>query len=363
MQLQRLDRLGPLRVESRAYGYTSIGSVYNWATDIHIDKYSEGKRRKPVGVELLFNGTTLRHKTEMVNQNSITIQPYVPGQPDSYYKVPARNLFDSRYPGDEIGASLDNALASRLHQKVKNQKINVGMMLAEHRQTANLFADAAKRVAASWRRVRKGDIAGGFSAFGGRGQRRVSNNWLAFQYGVRPLVSDIVNSLELLDRQLIEPPKVFKTSANITGSWQTFSQAGGTNKFHSQTKKLRLTCYYTVDSSSLKTASSLGLTNPLSLAWELVPYSFVIDWFINIGDYLESLDTLSGINRVGVYQSHRIDAHGSQTNSLGANVNYTFKEVSRRSIGFPSIRVEFMPSLSWQRIVSAGALLRSSRSM
>lgn len=29
-------------------------------------------------------------------------------------------------------------------------------------------------------------------------------------------------------------------------------------------------------------------TNPISTAWELIPYSFVIDWFINIGDYLDA---------------------------------------------------------------------------
>lgn len=34
-----------------------------------------------------------------------------------------------------------------------------------------------------------------------------------------------------------------------------------------------------------------GLTNPLDVAWELLPLSFVADWFLPIGDYIKSLDT------------------------------------------------------------------------
>jgi hypothetical protein len=39
-------------------------------------------------------------------------------------------------------------------------------------------------------------------------------------------------------------------------------------------------------------ARQLGLLDPLSVAWELLPWSFVIDWFIPIGAYL---DVLNGI--------------------------------------------------------------------
>jgi len=32
----------------------------------------------------------------------------------------------------------------------------------------------------------------------------------------------------------------------------------------------------------------LGLSRPLTSAWELVPYSFVIDWFVGVGDWLDA---------------------------------------------------------------------------
>jgi hypothetical protein len=39
---------------------------------------------------------------------------------------------------------------------------------------------------------------------------------------------------------------------------------------------------------------ALGLTNPLSIAYEVTPFSFLADWFIPIGDFLSILDATLG---------------------------------------------------------------------
>lgn len=38
----------------------------------------------------------------------------------------------------------------------------------------------------------------------------------------------------------------------------------------------------------------MGLTNPLEVTWELLPFSFVADWFLPIGDYVSILDSTLG---------------------------------------------------------------------
>lgn len=40
--------------------------------------------------------------------------------------------------------------------------------------------------------------------------------------------------------------------------------------------------------------SRLGITNPALIAWELLPWSFVADWFVPVGDYLSLLDATLG---------------------------------------------------------------------
>lgn len=62
--------------------------------------------------------------------------------------------------------------------------------------------------------------------------------------------------------------------------------------------KLTATCAYTYVLGNVQAMSNhvkrmraylqiLGFNNPLRTIWELTPFSFVIDWFIPIGDFLE----------------------------------------------------------------------------
>jgi hypothetical protein len=37
------------------------------------------------------------------------------------------------------------------------------------------------------------------------------------------------------------------------------------------------------------TLDELGFTDPFTLAWELLPLSFVVDWIVNVGQVLQSL--------------------------------------------------------------------------
>jgi hypothetical protein len=56
---------------------------------------------------------------------------------------------------------------------------------------------------------------------------------------------------------------------------------------------------FRMDDPLAATLSQTGFTNPVSLAWELLPFSFVADWFIPIGDFLEALEAWKGMTFLG----------------------------------------------------------------
>jgi hypothetical protein len=56
-------------------------------------------------------------------------------------------------------------------------------------------------------------------------------------------------------------------------------------------------------SKALANAKELGITNPALVAWELVPFSFVADWFLPIGNFLGFLDATLGLEFVSGYQT------------------------------------------------------------
>jgi hypothetical protein len=57
--------------------------------------------------------------------------------------------------------------------------------------------------------------------------------------------------------------------------------------------------YYALSDATLAEFSSLGLINPLEIVWELLPYSFVVDWFLPIGNWLSSMTADAGFTFQG----------------------------------------------------------------
>jgi hypothetical protein len=58
---------------------------------------------------------------------------------------------------------------------------------------------------------------------------------------------------------------------------------------------VKFTLYYAVPNEFLKTLSEGGITNPALVAWELLPWSFVVDWFLPIGNFISSWDAVAGL--------------------------------------------------------------------
>jgi hypothetical protein len=137
--------------------------------------------------------------------------------------------------------------------------------------------------------------------------KSVSENWLALQYGWKPLLSDIYGALESLATLMTEQdPIVIRT---VRGKAETISKLKQKLYFASgnvHTGWLEVTTYstckvglrYTVDSQLKAFLSQTGFTTPINLAWEVLPYSFVVDWFIPIGPYLESMAAFDGLKFV-----------------------------------------------------------------
>jgi hypothetical protein len=54
--------------------------------------------------------------------------------------------------------------------------------------------------------------------------------------------------------------------------------------------------------------------NLLTLPWELIPYSFVVDWFANIGDFVGAITPSLGVKQLGTA------ATIERTNTMEANI-------------------------------------------
>lgn len=209
---------------------------------------------------------------------------------------------------DDVGLSNKALIAAR--NKLKSTDINLGVAFGERKQTASLLGSTATRLAGSVRALRRGEIRNAMNQLGISSKRRqprgqnVPDRWLELQYGWKPLLSDVYGATKALTERKDKGDwrvtvKVTK-SQNDTYVRNIIPNGALTNGFDAGQCKARLmrSVFVRLDAlpqnEALISLASLGVTNPLSVAWELVPWSFVVDWALPIGSYLESLDALLG---------------------------------------------------------------------
>lgn len=123
--------------------------------------------------------------------------------------------------------------------------------------------------------------------------------FLELHFGWEPLIGDIGTAVDILqsplaDRLVKARGKRIKldvqysagTSPKVTSRIQGFCQSS---------------CSATVmvSNPNLYKANELGFVNPASVAWELVPFSFVVDWFLPVSGFLNNFMPFAGLSFKG----------------------------------------------------------------
>lgn len=144
------------------------------------------------------------------------------------------------------------------------------------------------------------------------GRSFASSSWLEYTYGIQPLYQDIYGAMKAMtDYHLGKPPiMMVRGKASFTGGKETkfpsYPSNGITNVCETTTE-VKVMYQYIVHDFPQSTITSLGLTNPINLVWELTPLSFVFDWWSPIGDYLSSIDAARGKTyQRGLYSAYQI---------------------------------------------------------
>lgn len=202
-----------------------------------------------------------------------------------------------------IDATLVNLSLIKARNKLKSQTLNLGLAWAERNQTRRLVGDTATRIARSFKHLSRGrprramDELGISSSHGLPRGSNVPNKWLEMQYGWKPLLADVHGTCEALSNAPQEDWRV--TVKGTASSAQDYSKvrlnAQGSWRGSAQVRNLAMTRIDAIPGNlAIIKLASLGLTNPLLIAWEKVPFSFVVDWFSPVGSWLSSLDGLMG---------------------------------------------------------------------
>lgn len=241
------------------------------------------------------------------------------------------------YPSNSIGnayggtaelnveqAMIDKALI-KARLGMKRSDINLGVAFAERSQTARLVGDTAISLARAYRSLRRGHWQQAWRDLGLKPARKAPRGssapakWLEYQYGWKPLLSDVHGAVDALSRRDKGDWRITsKGSERIDLSREVLMRQNSIGA-HVLTSKGWKGAMVRIDAVPVNDLvvmlSQLGILNPLLVAWELVPYSFVVDWFLPIGSYLESLDAMLGYGptycSISTFSKVKVSGRGS----------------------------------------------------
>jgi len=147
--------------------------------------------------------------------------------------------------------------------------------------------------------------------------------WLEARYGWRPLVYDILAIIKSLAKKVRNPlSRKMATQTVDLGEEATTVVDGGTQEITCTKLRRGSQVYHAVVYYDDNT-SHFG-ANPLVTAWELTRYSFVIDWFINIGSWIQAISPREGWTGLGVSVSITTDYVDTLTQSWAEGSLHTW---------------------------------------
>lgn len=237
-------------------------------------------------------------------------------------------------------------LLDKLATKVKGHQLQAGVAIAEGAKTVKLVKESILTVGGALIDVKHGNFRRAAQRLGlvkstykrasdGRfiqnrkvvlSPEDISSRWLELQYGWKPLINDVYEACKAYEA-LTQGPRVYYFKAS-TKRFTSFDSSTSPSNYTCPTRgKLEQKILLEMrEDISQNIPRSLGLEDPFTVAWELVPYSFVIDWFIPIGTYLAATNTIPLLTgrwyktKARQFVCNRVQLHSSFY--TGATIDY-----------------------------------------
>lgn len=282
------------------------------------------------------------------------LNPYTCGNPSRWYLYNGESAIHSsgiapaiyRYSFSGL-VSVDSGIVNRAETeclaKIGEMKVNISVALAEARKTVNMIASRVitliqllrllgkRRFRAAWYllkrywRRQKRIYSNVWKSknwtypFKGKPTSQVTpaNAWLEYSYGWLPLINDIYGGIELVNTGFRSKRFLFNAERTVKEPLdpRLFFGNGSDNLSCSgnalQSAKVTL---WAVITDLVHNGNMIGILNPALVAWELVPFSFVFDWLVPVGTWLESLSATAGVAFIDGHCVRKIEVDVTATN-------------------------------------------------
>lgn len=291
--------------------------------------------------------------------------------PVSFSFYSSENSYYKKYYRNDLMELAQNAFI----EKASQFATNLVDLFRTRKETIDMVTSKVRSLALAYRNVKRGrwrDVCEILGISYKKPTRKNRSNppqaWLEYTYGWSPLIGSVY---QMINKPFPEPYlEIRETVQKEIGFTLTSTRTAGVLKNDFVTGTYKAVCRGTIvaDDAALAAASSYGITNPGLAVWEALPYSFVVDWFLPVGDYLTSLTAFQGISVKSSSVSFTWDFkvtgtstmdknHSSKPRDMGIISGSTRYRGCDRIVTVPTFTFKPSNGLSLNRFASALSLL------
>lgn len=292
----------------------------------------------------------------------------------NYHPIPSLESL-----GVDMAPAARNKAWSSLIENMRDGPASLGIALAEMPKSLSMVAERAVSLRRAWVQLRRGNVRGfckalditpkrkhrkgryGSSAVG-MAHSQASSIMLEYHFGWRPFVQDMYDGVNTVCSPL--PGGAVSGSGFQSWSWKIGGKyprdlVGG--------YFVKQGAHIYVVNPNLYLLQQLGIANPLSIAWEVVPFSFLVDYVFDIGTALGGLTDLFGCSVLHPFHTIYFRGRGrigwQYTNGKIYYNQGSYHYVARRlGLSKPSPNIAFRANIgtSMTRAATAVSLLGQS---
>lgn len=315
------------------------------------------------------------------NYSINTGSPWGDGQPVGTEDL-SSSIFDAMAP-------VLSAAYGKFVEEARSQ-VSLGVNLAERKQTIDMIASRGAKMLAfsnhlsNFRFVKAMDVLG-YSTTRQKVSRRshkylvkrklgpplekevtfktnaksFADNFLEVHFGWSPLVKDIKTGIELTldDSSFVRTIRVRQSSmAAPTRAVPSLAPGSSADVTDVLKRRCLMQGSVTVSNGNSHLLNQLGLINPAVIFWEKVPFSFVADWFFNVGQVLASYTDFVGLSLQRTFTTYSGEAYrwywyngivddvqvtairrGYRTVAVNRSLGISLPTITMKEVSLPSI--------------------------
>lgn len=198
-----------------------------------------------------------------------------------------------------------NCAYNKAYERIKDELLSsaqLGASLAQMNQSCEMIHSRATQMLQMARAIKSGNFRGlrnrasNVPRPNGSRPQTLGDAWLEYHFGWAPMIHDVYEASEVL----VRPVKTLWSKSGAIEPLPRVHLGNNGHPFYVNGKAMvRCSAGLSVTNPNVMLANGLGLLNPVSIAWELVPFSFVVDWFTSMGTVLASMTDFLGADLVG----------------------------------------------------------------